>query len=126
MMARRPRLTARRCHLPLMKLLLKHKGSALRQILNHLTVRCREEICEYIFNIIYGKLPGDKYTKNKLRTLLANRLADFHFVTNIDKPIDVRHKRLMQMTGGSLEELIATSVPLVEVLIESQKKKKQA
>ncbi len=115
------KLTSRSCALHLLLIFLKLKRPELNELINHLSEESVHKVTEVLFNIIYGDLPATRWQKTRLRKMLKENRVDFKYVTNTNNTVKKRRARLKKMTGGSLQFLLSTAVPILSKLINSAK-----
>ena len=111
------KLSKRRCHFQLLKVLASLDKQDLSELMGHITDQCINHVCELVANITLGSLPAPKKIKKQLRKVIKAR--DYMYISNPRRPCHRRRLRLKTLAKGGLSLLLKKALPLLKNLIST-------
>ena len=111
------KLSAKKCGLSFLKILLKLKPEERACLVDHLNDSSIDKIGHVVFNTLFTDL---KIPRKKVLNLSKNlkiHKEDLQFISNASKPVQLRRKRVKKQSGSGLGLLLATAIPALISLL---------
>ncbi len=115
---RKPKITAKSCHLDFLKVLRRMNKKELEEVISRLSDQSVDDLCSVVYNALYAKLPMSNTKRKRLHNKLKRDEKALRYVSNYKVPTALRKKKLKQ-TAGAIGTIIATLLPIVSSIISS-------
>ncbi len=117
-MAKKLKITQKQCKLRLLKALLKVDPHERREILHEVSDTCIDDICEILYNLVYGgKIAMPQSKKKRIRSTLKKQEKAYRRILDKETPVKERRRVLKSQSGGSLAILLSAVVPILADLV---------
>lgn len=101
----------------LLSLFRKLKHQHCCTVINHLSDKGVELLCELVHHLIQGHFPLHRRTKKRLRTKIHHHLKEFRTLTRAAKKAqDIERKRKVLKRGGIIGTLATIASALIPII----------
>lgn len=119
-MARKKRLSAKKCHYVFLKTLNRLKPDERRDLMDRLTDKTVNDLSEVIFNGLKTDVGFSKTQKQNLKRKLNPFKRQLRIISNSDISLNTRRKVLKNQSGAGIGVIISALLPVISSLIANK------
>ena len=113
----RKKLSAKKCGLAFLKILLKLKPQERSCLVDYLNDESIDKIGHLVFNALFTDLKIKPRQVKILAKKLKGHKRDLEYISNRSNPLNVRRKKVKKQSGSGLGILLASVVPALISLL---------
>ena len=110
------KLTAKKCNLPLLKILKKLKPEERREVITRLGDQSIDDVGSFVYNAIFTNMGLNPKRRRYLRKNLNTCMKDLLIIADDKIDRKIRHSKLAKQSGSGLGILLSALVPLITSL----------